>query len=54
MYVHQKLWSDDVEFLRYGVRRTDERTNGGTDGRKKQHIEVGAPPKNICNLSQMT
>ena len=41
-YLYQKLWSDNVRFLRYGARRTD----GQTDGRqKKWHIEVGAPPK---------
>ena len=33
-YVYQKLWSDDVRFLRNGARRTDRR--------KKCHIEVGA------------
>ena len=42
-HVYQKLWSDDVRFLRYGTRRT----YGRTDGRKKWHIEVGAPVKNI-------
>ena len=31
----------DVRFLRYGARRMD----GQTEGRKKWHIEVGAPPK---------
>ena len=36
--MYQKLWLYDVRFLRNGVRRTD--------GRKKWHIEVGAPPKN--------
>ena len=45
-YVHQKLWLDDVRFLRYGARWTD----GRTERRKKWHIEVGAPPKNI-NMS---
>ena len=38
IYVYQKLWSDDVRFLRYGARQTG--------GRKKWHIELGAPPKN--------
>ena len=37
-YVYQKLWSDDVQFLRCGVRRTDRW--------KKWHIKVGARPKN--------
>ena len=36
--VYHKLWSGEVRFLRYGKR--------WTDGRKKWHIEVGAPPKN--------
>ena len=39
-YVRQKLWSDDIRFLRYGGRWTD----GKMDGRKKWHIEVRAPP----------
>ena len=26
IYVYQKLWSDDVRFLRYGAQRTDGRT----------------------------
>ena len=37
-YVYQKLSSDNVQFLRYGARRTD--------WRKKWHIEVGVRPKN--------
>ena len=37
-HVQQKLWLDDVQFLRNGAPQTD--------GRKKWHIEVGAPPKN--------
>ena len=40
-YVYQKLWSDDVQFLRYGVQQTD----GQTDG--KSYIEVGIPPKYV-------
>ena len=36
-YLYQKLWLDDVRFLRYGAWRTD--------GRKRWHIVVGAPPK---------
>ena len=42
-HVHQKLWSEDLWFLRYAVRQT----NGQTDGQKKWHIEVGttAHPK---------
>ena len=45
-YVYQKLWSDDVWFLRYGAKQMDRRTDEWTDGWKKWHIEVGAPPKN--------
>ena len=30
-HVYQKLWLDDVRFLRYGVRRTDGRTDGRTE-----------------------
>ena len=45
--LHQKLWLDDVRFLRYGARLTD----GQTDRQKKWHIEVGAPPKNICLIN---
>ena len=41
IHVCQKLWLDDVRFLRYDERQTD----GRTDGRKKWHIEVGAAPK---------
>ena len=48
-YVHQKLWSDDVRFPRYGAQWTDGQTDGG---RKKQHIEAGAPPKNKQNILQ--
>ena len=44
--VHQKLWLDDVQFLRQGVQWTDKQTDGQTDRQKKWHIEVGAPPKN--------
>ena len=36
-------WLDDVWFLRYGAR--------WTDGRKKWHTEVGAPPQNTMNKS---
>ena len=36
-HVYLKLRLDDVQFLRYGARRTDTR--------KKWHIEVGAPTK---------
>ena len=41
-YMYQKLWSNDVWFLRFGARRMD----GRTDGWKKWHIQVGTPPKN--------
>ena len=37
-HVYQKLWLDDVQFLRYGA--------GQMDWQKKWHREVGAPPKN--------
>ena len=44
--VYQKLWSDDIQFLRYGLRWTDRWTDGQTDGQtvghKKWHIEVDA------------
>ena len=41
-HVYQKLWSDNVQFLRYGVRQTD-----GQMGRwKKWNMEVDAPPNN--------
>ena len=46
-HLHQKLWLDDVRFLRYGVRWTD----GRTDERKKWHVEVGAPHKKKINIS---
>ena len=39
-YVYQKLWSDDVWFLRYCAWWMDEQQ---TDRQKKWHIEVGAP-----------
>ena len=32
-HVHQKLWLDDVWFLRYGVQWTDRQTDGQTDGK---------------------
>ena len=32
-HMYQKLWLDDVLFLRYGVRRTDRQTDGRTDGK---------------------
>ena len=37
IYMYQKLWLDDVRFLRYG--------GWEVDGWKKWHIEMGAPPK---------
>ena len=43
--VYQKLWLGDARFLRYDARQTD--------GRKKWHIEVGAPPKNIFDRKWM-
>ena len=45
-YVYQKLWWDDVWFLRYGTWWTE----GQTNGQKKWHIEVGAPPKKIQKM----
>ena len=36
-----KLWSHDVQFLRYGARWMDRQMNG----QKKWHLEVGAPAK---------
>ena len=42
-HVYQKLWLDDVRFLRNGARWTD----GRTDRRKKWHIEVGAPSNKL-------
>ena len=42
--MYQKLWLDDVQFLRNGVQQTDRQTDGQTD--EKWHIEAGAPPKN--------
>ena len=45
-HVYQRWWLDDVWFLGYGMQQTD----AWTDGQKKWHIEVGAPPKKI-NIS---
>ena len=44
--MYQSWWLDDVWFLGYGMQQRD----AWTDGRKKWHIEVGTPPKNI-NIS---
>ena len=41
-HMHQKLWLDDVRFLRYGGQQVD--------GWKKWHIEVGALHKNFITL----
>ena len=46
-HVYQKLWLDDVRFLRYGARQMD----GWTNRQKKWHIEVSAPPKNDSKCS---
>ena len=43
IYVSQKLWLDDLRFLRYY--RHDRRKDRKMDGQKKSDIEVGAPPK---------
>ena len=40
-HIYQKLWSDDVQFLRNGVQQTDRWTDGKSD------IGVDAPPFNI-------
>ena len=42
--VYQKLWLDDVRFLRNGAWQTDRHTNGKSD------TEVGAPPKNSLKI----
>ena len=42
LHVYQKLWLDDVWFLRHGVWQTDGQADGKSD-----IIEVGAPPKNL-------
>ena len=48
--MYQKLWSNDVQFLRYRVQQMDgqmdQQTEGLMDGWKKWHMNVGAPPKN--------
>ena len=50
-HVHQKLWSYDVRFLRYGSwDGMDGWTDGRTNRQKKWHVEVGAPPKNISKF----
>ena len=41
-HVYRKLWLNDARFLRYGGRQVN--------GRKKWHIEVGAPPKYFITL----
>ena len=41
-HVYQKLWLEDVWFLRYGVWQVD--------GWKKWHIEVGAAPEKFLTL----
>ena len=45
LHMYQKLWLDDVGFLRYGTRQMD----GHMTDRKSDVIEVGAPPKNYWN-----
>ena len=40
--MYQKLWLDDVRFLRYG--------GWQVDGWKKWHIEMDAPPRNFITL----
>ena len=46
-HVYQKLWLDNVQFLRYGVRQTNRRRDTQRD--RKIDIEVGAPPKNFIS-----
>ena len=50
IHVHQKLWLDNVRFLRYGVRQmgghTYGRTDGQTDGKSNiyrwvPHLKIG-------------
>ena len=43
----KKLWSDDIWLSRYGAWCMDGWMDGQTDGWKKWHIEVGAPPKKL-------
>ena len=45
-HVYQKLWLDDVQFLKKGVRWTDRW--------KKWGIEVGAPPKKQKHINFIT
>ena len=49
-HAYQKLWSDDVKFLKYHARQMD----GQMDRWKKRHIKVGAPPKNtmVTDIAQ--
>ena len=49
-HAYQKLWSDDVKFLKYDARQM----NGQMDRWKKRHIKVGAPPKNtmVTDIAQ--
>ena len=37
IHVYQKLWLNDVRFLRYGAWRMDRQADGWTDGWKKWH-----------------
>ena len=46
-HVRQDVWSDDVEFLRYGARQMDRQTDRWLDRWKKWNIEVGARPKKV-------
>ena len=52
-YVYQKLWSNDVQFLRYGAQQMDGQMDGQTDGWKKWHKEVGAPSKNARRATRL-
>ena len=46
LHMYQKLWLDDVRFLRNGAQQTD---NSQIDG--KSDTEVGAPPKKYFHSS---
>ena len=38
-YVNEELWSDDVQFPRYGARQTDGQTDRQTDGRTDRRTD---------------
>ena len=54
-YVYQKLWSDDVQFLRYCAWRTDGRTDRQMDGQmEKVTYRGGYPTSKLRITSQKT